>query len=149
MARPTDYTPEIATAICRALAEGRSLVSICRDEEMPARSTVYEWLDANTDGFPDRYARARARQADAMADDILDIADETSFDTIDGKHGPLPNGEWIMRSKVRIDARKWLMAKLAPKKYGDSKQLDITSGGQRVTGFAIVDYTDSDDDSEA
>lgn len=147
MARPTDYTPEIATAICRELAEGRSLVSICRDEGMPARSTVYQWLDAGTDGFPDRYARARTRQADAMADDILDIADETSFDTIDGKHGPMPNGEWIMRSKVRIDARKWLMAKLAPKKYGDSKQVDVTSKGERITGFRITDVTDDDSDA--
>lgn len=144
--RPTVYSPEIAKRICRELAEGHSLRSICKAEGMPDRSTVYDWLDADLHGFPDQYARARARQAETMLDEIIEIADETSFDTVDGKFGPMPNGEWIMRSKVRVDARKWAMSKLAPKKYGDSKQLDVTSGGQRITGIAIVDY---DDDSAA
>ena len=144
MARPTEYTPELAAHICRELAEGRSLRSICEEEGMPGRSTVYDWLDANLHGFPDQYARARARQADTLLDEILEISDLTVHDTIAGEHGPLPNHEWITRSKVRIDARKWAMSKLAPKKYGDSRQLDVTSGGQRVTGFAIVDYTADD-----
>jgi hypothetical protein len=144
MARPTDYTPEIAKRICQELAEGRSLRAICEDEGMPHRSTVYDWLDANLHGFPDQYARARTRQADALLDEILEISDLTVADTIAGEYGPLPNHEWITRSKVRIDARKWVMSKLAPKKYGDSRQLDVTSGGQGVTGFAIVDYTADD-----
>jgi len=148
MARPTNYSPKIAKYICQQLAEGRSLRSICEEKNMPGRSTVYDWLDANEHGFPDQYARARARQADALLDEILEISDLTVADTIAGEYGPLPNHEWITRSKVRIDARKWVMSKLAPKKYGDSRQLDVTSGGQRVTGFAIVDY-DEADDSEA
>jgi hypothetical protein len=154
MARPTDYTPELASHICRELAEGRSLRSICQDEEMPGRSTVYDWLDANLHGFPDQYARARMRQADTMLDEIIEIADDRSNDVQQIEIAPevkvdRVDYEVINRSKLRVDARKWVMSKLAPKKYGDSRQLDVTSGGQRVTGFAIVDYTDSDDDSEA
>ena len=145
MARPTDYTPELAARICRELAEGRSLRSICEEAGMPHRSTVYDWLDAGAHGFPDQYARARTRQAETMLDEIIEIADYTANDDTQTDYGPIPNHEWITRSKVRIDARKWAMSKLAPKKYGDSKQLDITSGGQRVTGFTIVDYTDEDD----
>ena len=47
---------------------------------------------------------ARARQADTLADSILDIAD----------------GEGDSDDKrVRIDSRKWLAGKLRPKVYGD------------------------------
>ncbi|RZK31618.1 MAG: terminase small subunit protein, partial [Hymenobacter sp.] len=113
MARPTDYTPEIAKHICQQLAEGRSLRSICEGEDMPNRSTVYDWLDANVQGFPDQYARARTRQAETFLDEIIEIADDTSNDDTQTEHGPIPNHEWITRSKVRIDSRKWFMAKVA------------------------------------
>lgn len=142
--RPTVYTPKIARHICHELADGRSLRSICDDDGMPDRSTVYDWLDADAHGFPDQYARARARQAETMLDEIIEIADDTSNDTTITDSGPKADAEWISRSKLRVDARKWAMSKLAPKKYGDSKALDVTSGGERITGFAIVDYTDDD-----
>lgn len=144
--RPPIYTLELAEYICQQLAEGRSLKAICAEENMPVRTTVYKWLDESTD-FADMYARARARQAETMLDEILEIADDSSNDTVITDFGPRPDAEWISRSKLRVDARKWAMSKLAPKKYGDSKQLDLTSGGKRVTGFTIIDYTD--DDSEA
>jgi hypothetical protein len=119
---------------------------------MPDRSTVYDWLDGDLHGFPDQYARARARQAETMLDEIIEIADNGAHDTElrtrgsgeDAEEYEVPNVEYMMRSKLRVDARKWAMSKLAPKKYGDSKQLDVTSGGQRITGIAIVDF---DDDS--
>lgn len=147
MARPTEYTKELATYICQELAEGRSLRSICKQEDMPARSTVYDWLDSNLHGFPDQYARARTRQAETMLDEILEIADDSSQDTTIGDSGPKPDTEWISRSKLRVDARKWAMSKLAPKKYGDSKAIDLTSKGQRITGFAITDVDDDDSDA--
>lgn len=147
--RPTVYTPEVARHICRELADGRSLRSICDDDDMPDRSTVYDWLDADTHGFPDQYARARARQADTFLDEIIEIADDSANDVEQIEIAPgvkvdRVNYEVINRSKVRIDSRKWFMSKVAPKKYGDSKAIDVTSGGDRITGFAIVDYTDDD-----
>ena len=144
--RPTLYTPELARYICRELADGRSLRSVCTDDGMPDRSTVYDWLDADTHGFTDQYARARARQADTFLDEIIEIADDNSGDVIDTERGPIPNTEFIARSKTRIDSRKWFMSKVAPKKYGDSKSLDVTSGGERITGFQIIDF---DGDSPA
>jgi hypothetical protein len=55
-----------------------------------------------------------------MADEILEIADETSRDTlVNSKGDEMANSEWIARSKVRIDTRKWLLSKQLPKKYGD------------------------------
>lgn len=115
--------------------------SICEDDDMPARSTVYEWLDEDTHGFPDQYARARARQAETMLDEIIEIADDSSNDTLITDFGPKPDAEWISRSKLRVDARKWAMSKLAPKKYGD--KLDVTSGGEKIpSGIVEVRYVE-------
>ena len=36
------------------------------------------------------------------------------------------DNEWINRSRLRVDTRKWLMGKLAPKKYGDKVQQEIS-----------------------
>jgi len=151
MARPTDFTPELAKHICQQLAEGRSLRSICEAVDMPARSTVYEWLDAGLHGFPDQYARARMRQADTMLEEIIEIADDGTNDFMTITKGDtsyvVENKEWTSRSKLRVDARKWAMSKMAPKKYGDSKAIDLTSKGERITGFTITDVTDDDSDA--
>lgn len=105
---------------------------------MPNRSTVFDWLDGELHDFPDQYARARARQAETFLDEIIEIADDTTNDDTQTEYGPIPNHEWITRSKVRIDSRKWFMGKVAPKKYGDSKQLDITTGGKALTAIVEI-----------
>ena len=83
---------------------------------------VFRWL-SEFSRFRDRYARAREAQADALFDEILEIADETAFDTEITENGSRPNSEWIARSRLRVDARKWMASKLAPKKYGEKLEL--------------------------
>lgn len=102
---------------------------------MPHRSTVYDWLDEEKEDFIDQYARARTRQAETFLDEIIEIADDDSQDTEYGESGPKPNNEWINRSKLRVDTRKWAMAKLAPKKYGE--KIDVTSGEKPLGGPAV------------
>lgn len=109
MARPSSYDPEVAELICRLIAEGEGITHVCAREGMPSPGTVYRWLEANEE-FRQAYARARDQQADRFADEIVRIADEEED----------PN-----RAKVRIDARKWAAAKLAPKKYGDTSSRDV------------------------
>ncbi|MFP5077023.1 terminase small subunit protein [Rhizobium sp. YIM 134829] len=122
------FSEEIADRILDELANGRSLRSICDDEGMPGKSTVLRWL-AENEGFQRAYAVAREVQADSMFDDILDIADDGRNDWMEKKNadgeaiGWQENGEAIRRSALRIDARRWMAAKLRPKKYGD--KLDI------------------------
>lgn len=132
MARPTTYTPEAALQICARLADGHTLREICRDETMPSRSTVHLWL-LQHDEFSDQYARAREDQADTWGDEIVEIADNASNDWMMRNHGDgdeveVPNHDHISRSKLRIEARKWLMGKAAPKKYGD--RVDLNLGGE-------------------
>lgn len=131
MARPSIFGQELADNILERLADGESLRTICDDEEMPARSTVFKWLATNSE-FSDQYARAREAQADALFDETLEIADDGRNDWMmrGGKDdaGWQANSEHIQRSRLRIDTRKWMAAKLAPKKYGE--KLDLNHGVQ-------------------
>lgn len=144
--RPTSYTDEVADEICSELVEGRSLKAICLDEGMPHRATVFRWLaDERYTSFRDRYARAREAQADAIFDEILDIADDGSNDWMardqDGDEGDqVLNHEHIQRSRLRIDARKWMAAKLRPKVYGDKSLIEHT--GADGGPIAIKDATE-------
>ena len=144
--RPTAYTPEVAAAICARLMEGESLRKICLSEDMPTKGTVCNWLAANHPEFLDQYARAREIQAEMYADDIIDIADEKTNDTLVTDFGEMPNKEWIMRSQLRVDARKWVASKLIPKKYGNHKAIELThEAGKSIEGFSINVKRNRDD----
>ena len=108
------FTAELAAHICAEMATGRSLRSICRDDNMPAESTVRLWAVEDRDGFAAQYARAREAQMEALGEDLLDISDNESGDP--------------QRDRLRVDARKWLMSKIAPKRYGD--KLDLEHSGK-------------------
>lgn len=122
--RPTLYSEELAGRICERLSTGETLRAVCRDDDMPAPQTVLGWAKANV-GFSEQYARARETGYHVMADEILEIADETAFDTTKGKDGSdQADTEWITRSRLRVDTRKWLLSKALPKIYGDKQHLE-------------------------
>lgn len=129
MGRPSAYSQTIADDICERLANGESLRVICAGEEHPRQATVFRWLAANEE-FREQYARAREAQADTLADEIVGIADDGSNDFMETKDGPKYDAEAVARSKLRVDARKWVAAKLKPKVYGD--KLDLTSAGDKL-----------------
>jgi len=118
--RPSDYTPELANQICDRLAAGQSLREICRDDDMPHESTVRKWAVEDREGFYTQYARAREAQTEYWADEIVAIADDSARDSWTDENGvERVDHDHISRSRLRVDTRKWLMSKLAPKKYGD------------------------------
>lgn len=128
--RPSGYTQEIADVICERLANGESLRRICRDDDMPEMRTVMRWLNAREE-FCQQYARARELQAECIFDEMAEIADDGTNDWMASNapdcEGYKLNGEHVSRSKLRIDARKWMLAKMAPRKYGDKQQVDHVS----------------------
>lgn len=141
MGRPSDYTEELADKICERLVEGQSLRAICADETMPGVSTVCRWLGKHTE-FREQYARAREAQADTLADEILDIADDAVNDWMerrrqDGSVDEVVNAEHIQRSRLRVDSRKWLAAKLQPKKYGDKSLIGSDPDNPLPDGFNV------------
>jgi len=125
--RPSKYSEETANIIVDITSTtNRSLASICKELEI-VPSTVYEWLKHHED-FSNKYARAKEWQADLLAEEILEIADDKSDDITYQKCGEelvkIENREFINRSRLRIDSRKWLASKLKPQKYGEKQSIE-------------------------
>jgi tyrosyl-tRNA synthetase len=127
--RPTKYTPEMAERICELVATtdmGYTRISEMYPE-LPDRSNVNKWRRKYPE-FRAMYAQAKCEQIEFMTEEILEIADDATNDWMaqfDKKKGCVSwqvNGEHIQRSRVRIDTRKWLAAKLVPRIYGDAKE---------------------------
>lgn len=125
MGRPSSYNDDIAATICSELAEGKSLRTICKQDGMPDLKTIFNWLghpDESFNKFRDLYAKAKQESADALTDEMLDIADDSTLDHND--------------RRIRVDTRKWLASKLKPKKYGDK----IAVGGDENAGPIQVSW---------
>lgn len=131
MGRPSDYTLELADRICAQLASGLSLRSVSKAEDMPSCVTIFAWMRKHPD-FLKQYGMAKAEAADAMVEEMLDIADDGTNDwmEIHDKEGECVgykvNGEHVQRSRLRVDTRKWIASKLKPKKYGE--KVDVNHG---------------------
>jgi len=131
--RPSSYNAETATTLCGYLAEGESLRTACKHDGMPVPSTVFMWMRTNPE-FSKQYEQAKQEAADAMAEELLDIADDGSNDYMEkldeagNAAGYRVNGEHIQRSRLRTDVRKFLMAKMKPKKYGDAIAFTAPAG---------------------
>lgn len=153
--RPSIYTPELRAELCSRLAEGRTLRSVCRDDDMPHRRTVEEWLmdlpnEENKgkpwiiDDFMSHYTRAREVQADNIHDEIVDIADDGTNDFMEivkkrkdgSEHKTIIfDKEAVLRSKLRVDARLSWLANTSPRKYGKAVKVqnqDVDKEGKPI-----------------
>ena len=91
------------------------------DAKMPAISSIMGWVfDGKHDEFSEQYTRAREAQAELWADEVVSISDEavTAADNVK-----------VQAARLRVDARKWVAAKLLPKRYGDKVQHTGDGGG--------------------
>lgn len=140
--RPTLYTPELVDSICDEIAGGRSLKSICEDDEMPDKATVFRWIGKHPE-FRDKYARACEERTYAMAEEALEIADDSGVDvSVDDEGHYTVNGEAINRARLRIDTRKWFVSKMNPKKFGDRQAYELTGKDGGPIEHAVSDPTD-------
>lgn len=106
-------TEQIKDLICEGIATGKSLSAICRDN-LIVQSSVYSQLSKDEE-FAERYARARERQADVFADEVIELADQCDG-SLDGTN----------RTRLQIDARKWACSKLHPRKYSDKASMELS-----------------------
>lgn len=141
--RPIVYSDKVASLICEQMGEGTSLSAILRaDDSLPARSTIYKWIDQNYEGFADKYAIARERQAHALADQLLEIADTpergvTITTEPDGSQ-KIVEGDMINHRRLRYDARKWLISKILPKTYGEKVTQEVVGANGGPVQFEDV-----------
>lgn len=104
------------------VSNGKTLKSACEAIGI-YYSTVFRKIAANPK-FREQMEEARAAGYEILAEECLQIADETTFDTIEGAHGPRADKEWMQRSKLRVETRLKLLAKWHPKKYGDKLEIE-------------------------
>jgi hypothetical protein len=131
--RPSAYSDELADRILERMARGETLRAICNESGMPSASTVRLWsINDEPPGFSARYARAREFQADAIAEEALEIAD-TSDDPA--------------KARLQVDTRKWLASKINPAKFADRQQLEHSGrGGGPVEFTFLLDRASDDSD---
>ena len=129
--RPSDYNEEIAERVLDLIGSNpRGLDYLCSlHDDLPAPRTVHRWLAAHEE-FRQRYVRARERQADLIFDECLEIADDSQGDRKfvgrDGEEREVCDTEFVQRAKLRIETRMRMAGKLAPKKYGDKVQTELS-----------------------
>ena len=111
------------------IAEGSDILRACKHREL-SRSTYMKWL-TESDDYARTHARAMECKADVIFEEILAIADSTENDLIiDADGNSVTNHNVIQRDRLRVDARKWIAAKMNPNKYGN--KVDVTSGGDKL-----------------
>ncbi len=115
--------PAFVDEICDRLAGGEGLNIICADPHLPSEDTVYRRM-AKDEAFASRIARAREAQQEFEADNIVKMADAATED------------DWQV-VKLRIHARQWRAAKLAPKKYGDKTLHGNDPDNPLPEGFSV------------
>lgn len=162
--RPTAYNRALADEICSRIAAGETLTDICREAHMPNRATVAGWVYDDRDGFNNVYVRAREAAMDLMAEDLLSIADEKhtviEVEETDPEGRPLLDAggnvklrsvriplspDVIARNRLRVDTRKWYLAKLAPRRFGDKVVTEHTGPGGGPVQIAALDLKNLSD----
>lgn len=147
--RPSRYAQEIGEIICDRLMDGETLRQICRDEDMPDERTVRRWAANPEHPFSPHYTRAREIGYMRMVDELLEIADDGSNDWMkregkDNEPGYVANGEHVQRSRLRVDTRKWVLAKMLPKVFGE--KFDAAGAGAGAKGQATDSSQPADQD---
>lgn len=106
---------EVIALIC----DGFSLRKACKELSYHRRD--FDKLVKSDPELNDQYTRAREERADKIFEEILEIADDSSGDKKYTENGEVLDSEYVARSRIKIDARKWMLGKMQPKTYGDKQ----------------------------
>ncbi len=130
------FNDAIATLICEAISSiPRGMEFICATHpDFPCKTTINIWR-LHHPSFAADYKTAKLVQANLLAEDMLDIADDSTHDTTIGKHGLIMDSEYVARSRLRIDTRKWLSSQLLPDDYGSTINVDV--GGDKAKEVVV------------
>lgn len=125
--RPSIYEDGILQRVCDGLTEGLSIKQTCQPDDMPRWQEVYLEMQKD-EAIRSAIAYAREAQQEVTADDIVEMAD-------------LATAEDHNVVKLRIWARQWRAAKLAPKKYGEKQVLDVNVDMGKTAAAVLMDLS--------
>jgi hypothetical protein len=134
MAYTKEKKDECFDCIISEIESGKSLTYCLNNNGMPSTSTFYIWLEED-ESFSKRYARACEFREMLIFDEILTIADKQGEDVKEVEGVEVINHNVINRNRLQIDARKWMLGKMNPKKYGD--KVDVTTDGEKIQNISI------------
>lgn len=133
------YDTDTENEILRRMSSGESLASICQGEAMPSCDTVFYWCHTRPD-FKAKYIAAQEARAEAVFEEILAIADDGQNDTyVDDEGKTRTDHDVINRSRLRIDARKWVLGRMAPKRFSERVELDHKSSDGSMSPKDMTD----------
>lgn len=129
--------------ILERIAKGESVRKVLESDELPCATTFFDWVD-NDEELAKQYTRACARRADVIFEQIIEIADSQEDDLVKGKNGEpdTTNHNAINRNRLQVDARKWVAARMSPRKYGD--KIDHTTDGEKITAPPVINIIHND-----
>jgi hypothetical protein len=130
---PKLRTPENASRICGLLAEGISLRQIAKELHIESAGSITDWARDDAE-FAVQYARGMELRCHRLADELLELADTPCL--FDGR----PDNALVQQLRVQIDARKWLLSKLLPRKYGDriTQAIETEDGSGPITVIQLI-----------
>lgn len=116
----TKYSDELFHEILRRISCGETLTDICDDEDMPAEGTFYSWIQGDM-AKNELYARAQYERTFVHAEQLIAIADNCSI-------------EEVNKARLRIDTRKWSMAKANPKRFAERtiNELEVKDSRENI-----------------
>jgi hypothetical protein len=125
-----DDKERISTEVLQGMRSGLSAFKACKAAGVP-QSTFCKWVDDDSQLAAD-YARAREDLIEMIATEIMEISDQ-DVGVSDGKK------DWaaVQKHKLQVDSRKWLLSKLAPKKYGDKLELSGDEKSPLAMGITV------------
>ncbi len=140
---------EIVAAVLAGLERGTPLTVVVESLGMPAhRNSVYNWL-RDSDELREAIGFARDLGFDWIAHECLQIIDNTDGDVIwDAEGVPHPNPSNVLRDKLRFEGRLKLLAKWDPRRYGDTKRVEVEATVE-TTHRHVVDSRTLTDEGRA
>lgn len=94
-----------------------------KDDGFPDQETILRWRRSFPE-FGTQFVEAKAFQAMVYVEEIYDISDDATRDLIETDKGAIPNSSAIARAKLQVETRKWVVARLLPKLYGDRSYVE-------------------------
>jgi hypothetical protein len=117
MAYSQSEIDKIFHSICQRVENGEALRKVLKSIPLGSE-TFYRWVDAD-ESKSKQYARSLEFRAELKFESIEDdYSEEPQRDAETGRIDPA----WVNLQRLKIDAKKWELSKMLPKKYGDKQE---------------------------
>jgi hypothetical protein len=136
--RPVAFTEELFIKLLDRLAQGETLVAICADQTMPTRQSLFQKLYKD-ENARELYYAAREMQMEAMAEEILELSDNAENDwSTDDRGRRVANNDVLQRARLKVDTRKFIMAKMAPRRFGEKNFTEVSGDPNKPLTLTVV-----------